>query len=388
MPLPRQSGLYIHFPFCRRRCHYCDFNTYAVPEIPVERYTSAVLRELSTRAHELTETRIVSIFFGGGTPGLWGAGPVGEVLRAAVRALGIRDLPEIEVSIEINPGECDEDRLRAYREAGVNRVSFGVQALSDRLLASLDRIHTAEEARQALRAARRAGFREVSVDLIFGLPGQTLDRWERDLSEAIALSPNHVSVYNLTVEEGTPLHRFVRDGKVRLPPEDRQLRMMARAKEILAAAGIERYEISNYARPGHESVHNTLYWTGRPYLGLGAGAHSFTAAPDALGRRTTNARKYTDYMDKIEQHGTAVTFEEPITADTHVRERMMTGLRLDRGVDLFDVALHTGLDVRAEHGRAIDRLVAEGLLDWATPTVLRLTERGVAVSDSVFLRFF
>ena len=402
--LPREAGLYVHFPFCRRRCHYCDFNTYAVPVIPAEPYTQAILRELETRAAELTGARIVSVFFGGGTPGLWGPEPVGRVLRAAEAALGITDLDALEVTIEVNPGECDEDMLRGYRQVGVNRVSFGVQSLDDRLLAAVDRIHRAEEAREALRMAPRCGFERWSCDVMFGLPGQSLARWERDLREIVSLGPSHVSAYNLIVEEGTPLALYVRDGKVKLPPDSRQVRMLERGRELLEEAGLARYEISNFARPGQESIHNLLYWTGRPYLGLGAGAHSFVSSrtgatdgadaaagehgvPGAVGRRTTNVRKFGEYMAAVNRGGRALAFEEAIDPLTHVRERLMTGLRLDRGVDLDDIRAVTGIDVLDRFSGEVGALRAEGLLalDGAT---LRLTEQAVAISDAVFRRFF
>lgn len=386
--LPREAGVYVHFPFCRRRCHYCDFNTYAVPVIPAEPYTRAILRELEARAPEIGGARLVSVFFGGGTPGLWGPEPVGRVLRAIERAFGLLSVGGLEVTIEVNPGECDEAMLRGYREVGVNRVSFGVQSLDDRLLAAVDRIHRADEAREALRLAA-ACFERWSCDVMFGLPGQSLARWERDLAEIAALGPDHVSAYNLIVEEGTPLHLYVRDGKVKLPPEGRQVRMLERGREILAAAGLERYEISNFARPGQESVHNLLYWTGRPYLGLGAGAHSFVpAAVGAFGgRRTTNVRKFGEYMSAVERTGAAIAFEEAIDAETHVRERLMTGLRLDRGLDLDDVRAVTGVEVRERFAAEVAALQREGLLA-LDGAVLRLTERAVAVSDAVFRRFF
>lgn len=387
--LPAEAGLYIHYPFCRRRCHYCDFNTYAVPDIPVRAYTDAIRAELDARAGELEGRRLVSVFLGGGTPGLWGPGPVGEVLRAVERHFGA--LGGAEVTIEVNPGECDEAMLRAYREeSGCNRVSFGVQALSDPLLVAMDRIHSADEARAAMRAVVRAGYARWSADLIFGLPGQSLDRWEQDLRELIDHGPPHVSVYNLMVEPGTPLHRFVRDGKVRLPPDDLQLAMLERGREILEAAGLARYEISNFAVPGQHSVHNLLYWTGRPYLGLGAGAHSFVpAAADtgALGLRRGNVRKYTEYMATAGRTGRAVAFEEAISPLVHVQERLMTGLRLDAGLDTADVERYTGLDPADVFDKVAAALAADGLL--ATDGARwRLTAQAVPISDAVFARFF
>ncbi|NUN14806.1 MAG: radical SAM family heme chaperone HemW [Myxococcales bacterium] len=389
--LPSIGGIYIHFPFCRRRCHYCDFNTYAVLAIPVEEYTSAIIRELETRAESMAHIEISSVFLGGGTPGLWGADPVRRVLEC-VRA-HYRVTPTAEITIEVNPGECGVDLLRAYRDvSGCNRVSFGVQSLSDKLLAAMDRLHSADQARQALQDADRAGFRRYSADLMFGLPGQSLKRWVKDVREIASMGLSHVSLYNLMVEPNTPLYLRVRDNKVRLPREKLQVEMLEQGFFHLAEFGLTRYEISNFAKPGQESVHNLHYWQGRPYLGVGAGAHSFVAAanhnsPDAVGIRTSNVRKFGEYMKSVQADGTAIAFSEEISPLTHLRERLMTGLRLIRGVDLDDVKQATGIDPRVPFGPVISSLVSAGLVQYDNNT-LSLSEHAIPISDSVFARFF
>jgi oxygen-independent coproporphyrinogen-3 oxidase len=280
--------------------------------------------------------------------------------------------------------------LRAYREvSGCNRVSLGVQSLTDELLQAMDRIHGGDEARAAMRAVVEAGYQTWSADLIFGLPGQDLTGWLHDLGEVLEHDSPHLSVYNLMVEEATPLHTMVRRGTVVLPDEGVQLEMLLAARERIEAAGLSRYEISNFARPGHASRHNSLYWMGRPYLGIGAGAHGFV--PDdrqgVLGRREANIRKFVPYMDAITQEGTAIASAEDIDAPMHLRERMMMGLRLDAGIDLAEVAGITGIDPAEVMRTSLERLEAEDFLS-REGSVLRLTERGLPVSDAVFLRLF
>lgn len=389
--LPSVGGIYIHFPFCKRRCHYCDFNTYAVLAIPIEEYTSAVIQELVARSAVFEHTTVSSVFFGGGTPGLWGADPVRKVLDCVRQHYQV-DL-DAEVTIEVNPGECDRALLQAYREvSGCNRVSFGVQSLSNKLLAAMDRIHSADQARQALLDATEAGYVRTSADLMFGLPGQSLKRWVNDVREVASLGPSHISLYNLMVEQGTPLYLRVRDNQVRLPREKLQVQMLEEGCRQLEEFGLCRYEISNFARPGQESVHNLHYWEGRPYVGIGAGAHSFVPAPsesspDLVGMRTSNVRKFGEYIKTVRTKGDAVVFSEEISARTHMKERMMTGLRLARGVDLSDVAQVTGIDPCVAFGKVLRSLQSEGLVVFNNNR-LSLSERAIPVSDAVFARFF
>jgi len=359
-----------------------------VDVIPVESYTSAVIRELETRSESLDGAEIASVFLGGGTPGLWGPEPVRRVLEAVESLFG--SSTSREITIEVNPGECDETMLTAYREvSGCNRVSLGVQSLTDSLLVAMDRIHGADEARAAMRAVVEAGYEDWSADLIFGLPGQDLRGWLADLEEVLSYDSPHLSVYNLMVEEATPLYTMVRRGSVVLPAEEIQLDMLLQARERIEAAGLKRYEISNFARPGHGSRHNSLYWTGRPYLGIGAGAHGFVpdGRPGILGRREANVRKFVPYMEAIARDGSAIHSSEDIAPTVHVRERMMMGLRLEKGVDLAEVAAVTGIDPAVVMGTSLAALAAEDFLVFEG-SVVRLTERGLPVSDAVFLRLF
>jgi oxygen-independent coproporphyrinogen-3 oxidase len=254
----------------------------------------------------------------------------------------------------------------------------------------MDRIHSADEARDAMRAAAKIGFQSWSADLIFGLPGQSMERWKTDLREVLSFSPPHLSVYNLMVEPGTPLWMMVRDGKVRIPPDTLQLEMLQFAAEEITEQGLARYEISNFCQPDHHSRHNLFYWTGRPYLGLGAGAHGFVSSnPDTqgLGKRQVNIRKYSDYMNAITATGTAIAGEENIDAETHLRERLMTGLRLDEGVDLKELNTITGFDTSEVYADVLNTLEDEGLIARSDERI-RLTPRGLPISDAVFLRFF
>jgi oxygen-independent coproporphyrinogen-3 oxidase len=258
----------------------------------------------------------------------------------------------------------------------------------------MDRIHTPGEAVDALQDARRAGYATFSADLMFGLPGQSKATWRADLEALLELQPPHLSVYNLMVEPGTPLHLKVRDGKVRLPSEPTQLRMMEDGWQILAERGYAHYEISNFAKPGHESVHNTLYWSGRPYLGVGAGAHSFVPAGPggaALALRKAGVRKFGEYIARALDRGLGAerffAMQEEVSAELHLRERMMTGLRLKDGLDVEDVQAVTGIDPRQAFGAVAGRLAQQGLLQ-IEGARWRLLEGTWPVSDAIFAQFF
>ena len=388
--MPDRCTLYVHFPYCVTRCSYCDFNTYVVEDVPVERYARAVLREGDARAPAYGAWPLASIYFGGGTPSLWGARAVGAVIEAAARWFPERDA--LEVTLECNPGEATPELLAAYRAAGVNRLSLGVQSLDDAILRAIDRRHDADRALAALRDALAAGFDSVSADLMFGLPGQTMARWTQDLVTLAETGVPHLSVYHLTLEPGTAMTREVQAGRVVLPDEDLQADMWDALEPTLSPYGLQAYEVSNFAWPGHESRHNTSYWLGRPYLGLGAGAHSLLvpgdfSAPGAAAERTSNRRHHSAYVSEIEERGTAVAEREPIDRELHLRERLFTGLRLKEGIALDALQRDVGLDPLAEHGAVIRKLIDEGLVTLREER-LALTERGLRYANDVFLRFF
>lgn len=266
-------AVYVHIPFCTVKCGYCDFNAYAGMDALKDDYALALVRELRGYADVLATREVGTVFFGGGTPGEMPAESIAGVLGALGGLAHI--LPDAEVSLEANPGTTSLGSLERLRTAGVTRLSFGVQSFDPAELRFLDRIHTPEAAETAVRLARRAGFASVSVDLIFGLPGQAGEAWTRSLSRAIALAPDHVSCYALTVEEGTPLGRHVVAGRVTPLDEDAVADLYERGSALLEAAGYRQYEISSWAQPGHASRHNQVYWTDGDYLAIGAGAHGY-----------------------------------------------------------------------------------------------------------------
>lgn len=381
---PIDAGIYIHFPFCTARCHYCDFNVYAVPDIPFESYTLAIENELRTRSHELEGHPIRSIFFGGGTPGLWGPPWMKRVLDVLNTHFELRS--DIEITLEMNPNETSPEALDGYLEAGCNRVSFGVQSLRDPILRSMDRRHSSAQAIQALSWMAGRGYTSWSADLIFGLPGQTVDIWLEDLESTLALSPPHISAYNLMVEPTTPLFRMVRDGKVVLPGEDTQVDMLLEGRRVLREGGLNPYEISNASLAGHESIHNRLYWDGSPYLGIGAGAHGFHPQ-NGGGIRRANIRKFGEYIRAAQDTGTPIASQEEVDPATHAQELLMTGLRQTTGVDLYRLSQQTGLNLAKIYAAPLQEMVENGQLI-RTGDRFHIPEASIPISDAIFLRFF
>ena len=380
-------GVYIHFPYCLSKCPYCDFASRAETVIPQERYTEAVLRELAVRASEFAGREAISVYFGGGTPSLWDPPLFARVLRE-VRSLW-KVLPDAEITLEANPGTTDEERFAAFREAGANRISIGVQSFAPAQLVSLGRKHTPHDAVRAFEVARKAGFANVSLDLIHGAEAQTRDGAARDAAAAVALSPEHISCYALTLvglAEDVPMAKAVRRGEIALPDDDASAAMGESVRGELLKGGYARYEISNYARKGFEAVHNSLYWRGGEYAAAGCGACGFRRAGGG-GRRFANERSPEKYMDRVFAGGTGEASFEDVSPEEHLRERLFTGLRLAEGIDLWALARDLDVPVLERFGREIDRIVAEGL-GTLQGTVLRLNDRGMDLHSEVSLRFF
>jgi len=386
----REIGVYIHFPYCLSKCPYCDFASRAEEVIPQDRYTRAVLRELRERAPAFAGGRAVSIYFGGGTPSLWNPACVDEVLREVRARFDVT--ASAEVTLEANPGTTDEARFAAFRAAGVNRLSIGVQSFAAPQLVALGRRHSGGDAERAYRTARAAGFANVSLDLIHGAEGQTVEGAARDAASAVALGPEHVSCYALTLTglaEDVPMAKAARRGELKLPDDEAQAAMGDAVRAELRRAGYARYEISNYARPGYEAVHNTLYWRGLEYAAVGCGACGFRRASGgrAVAHRWMNDRSPERYLERVEQTGLGEARSEDLDADAHLRERLFTGLRLASGLDLDALEADLGVPVRSRFASQIDRLRQERLaeLDGAT---LRLTDAGLDLHSEVALRFF
>lgn len=382
----RRAGVYIHIPFCRSRCSYCDFATGAYEQDLAARYVEALAREIGAfdlagvapRGTEAAE--IDTIYFGGGTPSLLTPAQVRTIL-AAVGARFVRGCGA-EVTLEMNPGTVTPEGARALRDAGVNRASFGLQTFDDEQLRRLGRTHTADDARRTLRTLREAGFGNVSFDLIAGLPAQTLDDWSRNLDEALRLRPEHLSLYLLEVHDGTPLADQLRRNFWPPPDPDTAAEMYRMMCERTEAAGYEQYEISNFCLPGHESRHNLKYWTNQPYYGFGCSAHSY----DGRTARWANERDAARYCESVEASGTGVAETTALSERDAGTEALFLGLRLTRGVDLGEHRARFGADVRASHADDLARFAEAGLVEFDGDR-LRLTRGGALLSNEVFAAF-
>ena len=378
-------SLYIHFPFCVRKCSYCDFNSVAASAVSHREYVSAVLREMELRAAGLQEPApaAATLFLGGGTPSLMEPALAARLVDAARTRYGLRH--DAEVTIEANPGTVNVERLRELRSAGINRLSLGIQSFDDRHLARLGRVHTADEARAAFAAARTAGFDNIGIDLIHSLPDQTVAQWHADLAAAVHLRPEHVSAYALTLEEGTPLHALADRGQLTLPSEDDACRMFVETALILGQAGYEQYEISNFALQGRRSAHNQVYWRRGSYLDFGAGAHSFSAG-NGFGCRWGNVGDMATYVEQA-RTGLFVECDRSLLDRREaMAEWMFLGLRMLEGVDEAAFAKQFGVQLREVYGAELPRLLQGGMLEREDGR-LRLTPRGILLYNGVVVSF-
>lgn len=389
-------GVYVHVPFCERVCPYCDFAVVAARSLGRARedgYVDAILLELERRMAVFGGRSLASLYLGGGTPSLLQPASVARIVAAVYAAFPPAAADRrVEVTLEVNPSTVERSRLPGFREAGVNRVSLGVQSFNDEVLRRLGRAHRGDEGRRSVSACREAGFDAVSLDLIFAAPAQTLPIFERDLAEAVAFEPEHVSTYELTIEAGTPFATAAARGQLAVPRDpdqqiERSLAMMGVAEARLEGAGFRRYELSSYARPGFESVHNRRYWQRRPVLGLGMGAFSTEPiSPETpFGSRRANPRNLDAYLTGIAAGGLPEAGPvEVLDAKTARGEAVFLALRDVDGLDAERFAEEFGAPPRAFWDPAISSLVTEGLLEErAGSGDLRLTPRGRRVSDSV-----
>lgn len=372
--MPREPGfaLYVHWPFCLSKCPYCDFNSHVRERVDEARWRRAYLAELERAAADAPGRTVASVFFGGGTPSLMPPETAAAIL-ARIRALWPA-APEIEITLEANPGASEAARFRAFREAGINRLSIGVQALDDAALKFLGRKHAAAEAIAAVE--RAAGiFPRFSFDLIYARPGQGVAAWRNELRRALRFAGDHISVYQLTIEPGTAFHTAHARGDFALPDEDTAADLHEATQDMLGAAGLAAYEISNHARPGGESRHNLVYWRYGDYAGIGPGAH---------GRLTLGATKVATrqqrlpeaWLADVEKKGSGQAERAPLDRAERGREMLLMGLRLAEGVDLARFAREADVPAQAfVDARAAARLADAGLIEW-TPHALRATEAG------------
>jgi len=327
----------VHWPFCLAKCPYCDFNSHVRDVIPHERFTAALRQELAHDAARTGRRSLRSIFFGGGTPSLMRPETVALIIQDALHHFDA--VPDLEITLEANPTSVEREKLAGFAQAGVNRISLGIQSLNEDSLRFLGREHSAGQAVQALETAR-ALFPRLSFDLIYARPGQSLSDWEAELREALALASDHLSLYQLTIEQGTKFEALYRQGRFTLPEGDEAARLYEKTAEIAGLFGMRDYEISNYARPGAESRHNLTYWRYQDYIGIGPGAHGRLTLDDTL-LATRRHRAPEIWADRVEQRGSGSTEETPLSSEERGREALLMGLRLREGIDLDWFATRT-----------------------------------------------
>lgn len=415
--------LYIHIPFCVRKCAYCDFLSFPSGEEERERYVERLTEEIE-EAGAVSEGYVATaIFFGGGTPSVLTPKQTERILNAVKKSFYVAE--DAEITTEVNPGTADREKLEAWRQAGINRLSFGLQSTENRELQYLGRIHTMEDFLESYRAAREAGFENINIDLMSALPGQTVSSWEKTLRTVVSLQPEHISAYSLIIEEGTPFcQMFGEDGDAaeekkrrqslgipELPDEDAERRMYYDTERILGEAGYHRYEISNYAKPGYECHHNKGYWTGTEYLGLGLGASSYinirrekgeAAKISASGKesgdrrqleRRSNVRDFKTYLSLTRDDfraGRQIEERELLTNQAMMEEFMFLGLRLTEGISEMEFFRRFSCALETVYGDVLEKLAGQELMERYEregAAFWRLTKRGIDVSNCVLAEF-
>ena len=368
-------SLYIHIPYCKAKCTYCDFYSIVGRESTIPAYLKSVLREIEQKkeALDLSKYYLDTIFFGGGTPNLLAPHLLGDLLKSL---LGLAKPGEVmEIGMEVNPGEASLENLKAYKDLGINRISIGMQSFQPDLLTFMSRIHTAEKSFSTYEDVRTAGFKNISADLIFAVPGQTRQTWISDLERLVDMQPEHISTYSLTVEEGTALHRWVDAGHIKMLEESIDTGMYDWGRDYLEKSGYPNYEVSNHARPGYECRHNLNYWRGVDYLGFGPAAHSYFE-----GHRSWNVRNLDTYMSQINGSGSGEENSELISPTMARNEMILTRLRLAKGLSLAEFTSNFGEDLLLTKKQMIQKwsdqlAISEGHLS--------VTRAGWALTDEI-----
>lgn len=407
-------SLYVHIPFCETKCPYCDFNTYSRIEPMLPSYLEALRLEIEIWGDMLRSPLLSTVFFGGGTPSYIPVEGLNSILNTVASSFNISE--GVEITLESNPGDLNESTLRNYLDAGVSRLSIGVQSFNDQMLKLLGRRHTSDQAVQAFEAALKAGFTNVSIDLMYGLPYQTMETWSETLNTVKQLDPHHISLYALTLEEGTPMENWVASGRMTDPDPDLAADMYLLAEDRMDSLGYCHYEISNWSKPGFQSEHNLTYWKNLPYLGVGPGAHSYIS-----DCRFQNIRSPREYITRLEvesreNRGSRYGFSESVSNDLDINydasevvsfiesvpvvekmelvdnnlemaETMMMGLRLSDGINLDNFAYRFGISPDKVYGIIIDQFVSDGLLEIQSGCI-RLTGKGRLLGNEVFSSFF
>jgi len=379
----KSISIYLHIPFCVRKCSYCDFVSYSAKPFEenhgINRYFEAIKQELIRYKEKLSTYEVATIYLGGGTPSAVDGRLIHDLLNLIRASLNVTN--DAEITIEVNPGTLTHDKLNHYKAAGINRVSMGLQTTNDQLLETIGRIHSTNDFITSYHALRDAGFNNISLDLMFGLPGQTLSDIDRAIKLIDQLKPQHVSAYSLKIEEGTPLFDAYEKGSVQLPSEELEREMYHRINSKLRELGIYQYELSNYALPGWESKHNTVYWENKPYLGVGVSSHS--KLDDVRFSNTSNIH---EYMDSIQKGESVIIDSEPIDAEEDLFESIILGLRLNKGIQIDQLNERYAIDFEARYEKVLSSLIQDHLIIREGNTI-KLTELGRDLANQVFLRF-
>ncbi len=371
----KEISLYIHIPFCKQRCFYCDFPTFAGKERFREDYVEALIKEIEDKCSNYL---IKTIFIGGGTPSYLEEKEL-EKLLIAVSKLNLSD--KLEYSIECNPGTVNEDKLKIMKKYGINRISFGLQSCNNQLLKKIGRIHTFKEFLENYNLARKIGFNNINIDLMYGLPNLTIQDWKDTLEKISELRPEHISAYSLIIEEGTAFYKLYEKDKLELPSEDDERVMDKLTKDILKSNGYHQYEISNFALPGKECEHNKVYWSLEEYIGVGSASSSYID-----GYRLVNTSNINDYIEKINNNISVVIDKYENTIEDEMEEFVFMGLRMVSGIDLLKFKKKFGVDINSIYKEVIEKNIKDGLLV-VEENKMFLTAKGMELSNSVMSDF-
>lgn len=374
------KAVYIHIPFCSRKCHYCDFTAYVVDGQPVDDYLDALFKEIELTLHQTPPGPIHSIFIGGGTPTILNPKQM-KLLLTQLRQFFSNRMESFEFTIEANPGTTTDELLHVMREGGVNRISFGAQTFRTDLLKRIGRIHGSDEIKNSVEAARRAGFDNISLDLMFGLPTQTLEDVKETLEKALDLAPEHFSCYSLKIEEGTLFHHLYELGKLPLPSEDEEFEMYQLIREVLKKNGYQQYEVSNFSKTGYESIHNSTYWHNDAYYGFGAGAHGYVEQ-----LRHMNIKGVREYIEWIRQGKRPILDTHIVEIEEEMENFMILGLRLLKGIHRQEFEKRYQKKMEDVFGDVLNSLEEKGLLAQENGRI-KLTEKGLLFGNDVFASF-
>lgn len=370
-------GLYIHIPFCVKKCNYCDFLSAPATDLLINQYIDALLNEIRLQGIKYKEYKVKTIFIGGGTPSILDENLIDKLLKQIKKSFELSRIEEF--TIECNPGTLNRKKIKIYKKYGINRVSLGLQSANDEELRMLGRIHTYEEFLETYSLLREEGILNINVDLMSALPHQNLKDWEKTLYTVAALSPEHISAYSLIIEEGTKFFQNIKDSD--LPDEDEERQMYYRTKEILESTGYSRYEVSNYSKKGKECKHNSAYWTRKDYLGLGLGAASLIG-----NTRYSNIKDLDEYIKVVGNPGSIMVDIKTLSKKEEMEEFMFLGLRLSKGISIKDFEAKLEIDYNEVYGEITEKLITQGFMN-DEKGQLSLTEKGIDLSNVVLSEF-